>query len=105
MVLGIIQNKRYLFSFFEKHVVKRRNFAPKGAKWCKMTISKCLKNIFEKISKMSQKIKSLSGQIWHKKCQNLTHLFVIDSLTQKVSKNETFYSISISREYVPKQEP
>jgi hypothetical protein len=45
MVLGIIQNKRYLFSFFEKHVVKRRNFAPKGAKWRKMTISKCLKKI------------------------------------------------------------
>jgi hypothetical protein len=53
MVLGIIQNKRYLFSFFEKHVVKRRNFAPKGAKWRKMTISKCLKKIFEKISKKS----------------------------------------------------
>jgi hypothetical protein len=43
-------------------------------------------------------------QIWHKKCQNLTHLFVIDGLTQKVSKNETFCSISRSREYVQKQE-
>jgi len=29
--------------------------------------------------------------VWHKKCQ-------------KVSKNETFWSISINREYVPKQE-
>ncbi len=55
MVLGIIQNKRYLFSFFEKHVVKRRNFAPKGAKWRKMTISKILKKIFEKISKYFKK--------------------------------------------------
>ena len=54
MVLGIIQNKRYLFSFFEKHVVKRRNFAPKGAKWRKMTISKCLKKFLKKFQNISK---------------------------------------------------
>jgi hypothetical protein len=40
----------------------------------------------------------------HKKCQNLTHVFLIDGFTQKVSKNETLCSISISREHVPKRE-
>jgi hypothetical protein len=40
----------------------------------------------------------------HNKCQNLTHLFVVDGLTHEVSKIETFCSVFISREYVPKQD-
>ena len=40
----------------------------------------------------------------HNKCQNLTHLFVVDGLTHEVSKIETFCSVFISRKNVPKQE-
>jgi hypothetical protein len=43
-------------------------------------------------------------QIGHNKCQNLTHLFVVDGLTHEASKNETFCSVFISRKNVPKQE-